>query len=190
MSNSSKSFNCLASIDPSFTSSGLAIIDLVNKKIYTHAIKIGCKDKTFDGIQKSISDIIIEIKKDFDKFNVDALIHEQPFPGRMFSPALYGLDSVINQTFKSIIIKTYHPSVLRKIHGFKYTKSDSIKLAKSYLKDMIENKEYIYINELPENKLNKKDLFGNNLSRNNEYKLTSDESEALIYSYNLLYCSE
>ena len=180
-----KDINCLASIDPSFTSSGLAIIDLVNKKIYTHAIKIGCKDKTFDGIQESITKIIDEFKKEFNRFNVDALIHEQPFPGRMFSPALYGLDSVINQTFKSMIVRTYHPSVLRKIHGCKYTKTDSIKLAKKYIEYM-KIKGYIYINDLPENKIDKKDLFGNKLSRTGEYKMTSDEAEAIIYSYNYI----
>lgn len=175
-----KPFSILASLDPSFTSTGLAILNLETKTIYTRAIKVGCPDKSFDGMQKSISDIIDILKSEFDKFKVNALVHEQPFPGQMFSPALYGLDSVINHTFKDIIIHTYHPTILRKIHGFKYKKKDSKELA---LKAITELDDYVYINNAVENKHEKKDLFGNKLARNGDYSITSDESEALLYAF-------
>ena len=178
-----KNIKVIASIDPSFTSTGFAAIDLDKKTIYTHAIKIGCPDKGFDGMQASITQIIDELKKDIESNNVDSLVHEQPFPGEMFSPALYGLDSVIFQTFKSIILHTYHPTVLRRIHGFKYKKKDSKELALKCI-DLLSN--YKYINNLEENKKDKKDLFGNKLNRQKQYAITSDESEALLYAFTTL----
>ena len=160
-----RNIKVLASIDPSFTSTGLAIIDLNNKTIYTRAIQIGCPEQ--------------EMKK----HNVDSLVHEEPFPGQMFSPALYGLDSAIFQTFQTMILHTYHPTILRKIHGGKYTKTDSKNLALKVLSLLT---DYKYINNLPENKKDKKDIFGNKLTRNGEYAITSDESEAFLYAVTTL----
>jgi len=183
MEKKEKQIKVLASIDPSFTSTGLAIVDLNNKTIYTRPIQIGCPDKSFFGMQQSITLIVYELEQEMKKHDVDSLVHEEPFPGQMFSPALYGLDSAIFQTFQTMILHTYHPTILRKIHGGKYTKTDSKNLA---LKVLSLLSDYKYINNLSENKKDKKDMFGNKLTRTGEYAITSDESEAFLYAVTTL----
>lgn len=175
----------ISGLDPSFTSTGAALINTDTKEIKTKAICVGCKDKSFDGIQKSIESIINQL----DLFLVDTnkLVMEYPFAGKIFSAGLYGLDSVIYQHFKNIIIKTFHPTTLRKIHGCKYEKKDSITLALKVI-NFLEDNGYKYINNLNENKKNKLDMFGNKLKRSGQYDISSDESEAFLYT--ILTCSK
>lgn len=151
------------SLDLSFTSTGVCIIDYNNKDIFTKPIKIGCKDKSFLGIQKSIYLIVKELDELIKKYKIDSIIMEEPFCGACFSAGLYGLDSAVYQKLKNKIIKTFHPSTLRKIHKKKYKKSDSINLANLLLNKLL--------------------LDGYNININNyKNKITSDESEALIYN--------
>lgn len=168
----------IAGLDPSFTSTGVAVIDTEKKTIKTKAICFGCPDKSFEGMQKSITAILWKLEQLLD--SVDKIVMEQPFAGQIFSAGLYGLDSAIYQHFRKKIIHTFHPTSLRKIHGKKYTKTDSKVLAKSIIKELEKN-NYNYINELKENKNGKFDIWGNKLSKNGEYVITSDESEALLY---------
>ena len=171
----------LASLDLSFTSTGLTIIDSINKFIYTRSIKVGCKDKSFYGMQLSIEKIISEIEKELKNYNATVLVIEEPFPGTIFSAGLYGLDSVVFQHFKNIIAHTFHPTVLRKIHGHKYCKKDSLTLAKNVI-DMLRLNGYKYINEDTIDFETKKDIFGNKLTRDKHYDITHDESESLLYA--------
>ena len=168
----------IAGLDPSFTSTGVAILDTEKKTIKTKAVCFGCPDKSFDGMQKSITAILWTLDELLE--NVDVLVMEQPFAGQIFSAGLYGLDSAIYQHFRKLIVHTYHPTSLRKIHGKKYTKTDSKHLALDVI-SMLKDFEYAYINNLPENKNGKLDMYGNKLSRNGDYAITSDESEALLY---------
>lgn len=168
----------IAGLDPSFTSTGVAILDTEKKTIKTKAICFGCPDKSFDGMQKSIIAIIWELEGLLDDAN--KIVMEQPFAGQIFSAGLYGLDSAIYQHFRDRIVHTYHPTSLRKIHGKKYTKTDSKHLAANVI-EMLEKDGHSYINNLQENKNGKLDMYGNKLSRNGDYAITSDESEAFLY---------
>lgn len=168
----------IAGLDPSFTSTGVAILDTEKKTIKTKAICFGCPDKSFIGMQNSITAILWELDTLLDE--IDFLVMEQPFAGQIFSAGLYGLDSVIYQHFRDVIINTYHPTTLRKIHGKKYTKKDSKHLATNII-DILEKEGYSYINNKQENKNGKVDMYGNKLSRNGGYAITSDESEAFLY---------
>lgn len=166
----------IAGLDPSFTSTGVAILDTEKKTIKTKAICFGCPDKSFDGMQKSITAIIWELEQLLEGASV--IVMEQPFAGQIFSAGLYGLDSAIYQHFRDRVVHTYHPTSLRKIHGKKYTKTDSKHLTLNVLSLLT---DYKYINNLPENKNGKLDMYGNKLSRSGDYAITSDESEAFLY---------
>lgn len=172
----------LGSLDLSFTSTGFTALNLDQHTIYTKSIKIGCKDKSFIGMQKSISFAINNIESEIIKNNVDKLVIEEPFPGTIFSAGLYGLDSSVYQHFKNIIIHTFHPTILRKIHGHKYTKKDSLTLAKQIIDDLCSNCGFRYINEETINIETKKDLFGNKLTKTKHYDITHDESESFLYA--------
>lgn len=172
----------IGALDLSFTSTGFSAINIESKTIYTKSIRIGCKDKSFLGMQKSISFAIDEIEKEINKNKVDCLVIEEPFPGTIFSAGLYGLDSSVYQHFKTIIAHTFHPTVLRKIHGCKYTKKDSLTLAKRLIEELCLNDGFHYINEETINIETKKDLFGNKLTKTKHYDITHDESESLLYA--------
>lgn len=127
--------NILISLDPSFTRTGICIINLETKEIYfeTASCKIG--EKQFVNVVKAAQSVVSQLKNIFLKYgNEFDLISEEPLPVSSMSSALYALDTLIYNTFESHIIKTYNPSTLcSKIHGHKYDKKDSQELTEKYL---------------------------------------------------------
>lgn len=127
----------LVGLDPSFTRTGICIINLDSKEIFfeTASCKIG--EKVFENVYRAAKNVVRQIhdivykccSDDFD------MISESPLPCSSMSPALYSLDTQIYNAFESHIKQTYNPSTLRsKIHGHKYEKKDSMELADKYLK--------------------------------------------------------
>jgi len=158
--------NILISLDPSFTRTGICIIDLSNKTIefYTASCKIG--EKQFENVVHAAQSVVNQLKDIFAKYTEYDLIHESPLPMSSMSSALYSLDTLIYHTFESHIKRTYNPATLRsKIHGHKYDKSDSQKLAAKYLANLAKE-GYSIISDLGIKK-----------------KIPHDCCEALLYSW-------
>lgn len=158
--------NILISLDPSFTRTGICIIDLSNKTIefYTASCKIG--EKQFENVVHAAQSVVNQLKDIFEKYTEYALISESPLPMSSMSSALYSLDTLIYHTFESHIKRTYNPATLRsKIHGHKYDKSDSQKLAAKYLENLAKE-GYSIISDLGTKK-----------------KAPHDCCEALLYSW-------
>lgn len=164
------------SFDLSFTGTGVCLLDDDHKTINFWQIKsVLEKQKTFENIQKAISSIIADIGyiiSSYEKLGECRVLMEQPFCGAGWSAGLYGLDSVFYQRFRSILVRTYHPSTLIKIFGRNRTKHDSIALAQDILSDL--EKSGWRTDAVPFKGVEVK-----------TYKLTDDQSEALIY--NVLY---
>lgn len=137
-------YRFLVSLDPSFTRTGICIIDLESKHImfYTASCKIG--EKQFENVfhaAKSITSQIQAIIKE-NCGNEYALISEAPLPMSSMSAALYSLDTLIYNEFESHIKATFNPATLRsKIHGHKYEKKDSQELAYKYI-NILSNSMY------------------------------------------------
>lgn len=125
----------LIALDCSFTRTGITILDTVEKKFYfeTASEKIG--EKQFENVFHAAKSIVNQLKKVFEPYGDDYdLIMESPLPMSSMSAALYALDTLIYNEFESHIKTTYNPATLRsKIHGRKYTKTDSQELAYKYL---------------------------------------------------------
>lgn len=157
----------LISLDPSFTRTGICVIDLLEKKIefFTAACKIG--EKQFENVVHAAQSIVNQLKEIFKKYNDDYdLIHESPLPMSSMSSALYSLDTLIFHTFESHIKITYNPATLRsRIHGHKYDKKDSQNLAEKYLK-ILEKSGYMIISILGTKK-----------------KVNNDAAEAFLYAH-------
>ena len=128
----------IISLDCSFTRTGIAILDTVEKKFYfeTASEKIG--EKQFENVVHAAQSIVSQLKTIFEPYGDDYdLIMEAPLPMSSMSAALYSLDTLIYNEFGKHIKKTYNPSTLRsKIHGRKYTKTDSQDLAYKYLNNL------------------------------------------------------
>lgn len=128
----------IVAIDPSYTRSGICVIDLINKEIlfFTASCKIG--EKQFENVVRAAQSVVKQIKEIInDNCSVDkrAIVMETPLPNSSMSAALYCLDSLLYTEFESHIVKTYNPATLRsRIHGHKYDKTDSVNLATKYLK--------------------------------------------------------
>jgi hypothetical protein len=143
--------NILISADPSFTRTGLCIINLEKKEIYfeTASCKIG--EKQFVNVVHAAQNIIKQLHTIFDKYAPDGdydFIHESPLPCSSMSAALYSLDSLLFNEFESHIIATYNPATLRsRIHQHKYDKNDSVELATKYLKKLTDS-GYIILSTL------------------------------------------
>lgn len=157
----------LISLDPSFTRTGICVIDLLEKKIefFTAACKIG--EKQFENVVHAAQSIVNQLNEIFKKYNDDYdLIHESPLPMSSMSSALYSLDTLIFHTFESHIKITYNPATLRsRIHGHKYDKKDSQNLAEKYLK-ILEKSGYMIISILGTKK-----------------KVNNDAAEAFLYAH-------
>ncbi len=157
----------LISLDPSFTRTGICVIDLLEKKIefFTAACKIG--EKQFENVVHAAQSIVNQLKEIFKKYNDDYdLISEEPLPMSSMSSALYSLDTLIYHTFESHIKITYNPATLRsRIHGHKYDKKDSQNLAEKYLK-ILEKSGYMIISILGTKK-----------------KVNNDAAEAFLYAH-------
>lgn len=139
----------LISLDPSFTRTGICIIDLQLKTIefFTASCKIG--ERQFENVVHAAQSIVNQLKEIFNKYSDDYdLISEAPLPMSSMSSALYSLGTLIYHTFEHHIKLTYNPATLRsKIHGHKYEKKDSQNLANKYIK-ILEKSGYIIISTL------------------------------------------
>lgn len=140
----------LIGLDPSFTRTGITIIDLTNKRIWfeTAACKIG--EKQFENVVHAAKSIVSQLKEiifNYCKDDYD-LVMESPLPCSSMSSALYSLDTLIYNEFESHIKKTYNPATLRsKIHGHKYSKTDSQELANKYI-NILSKKMYTILSIL------------------------------------------
>lgn len=127
----------LVSLDPSFTRTGICIIDLKEKNIqfYDASCKIG--EKQFENVVHAAQSIVNQLSSIINEHcgdNYD-LISESPLPMSSMSSALYSLDTLIYDKLESHVKITYNPSTLRsRIHGHKYDKKDSQNLADKYIK--------------------------------------------------------
>lgn len=156
----------LISLDPSFTRTGICVIDTVNKKIEFYAVSCKIGEKQFENVVHAAQSIVKQLKEVFEKYSDYILIHESPLPMSSMSSALYSLDTLIYNTFESHIKKTYNPATLRsQIHGHKYDKKDSQNLADKFIKNL-ERSGYIIISE-----------FGT------KRKIPHDCCEAFLYSW-------
>lgn len=140
----------LVGFDPSFTRTGICVIDLINKEIsfFTASEKIG--EKQFENVIHAAQSVVKQIKDIIDDnccADKYAIVMESPLPNSSMSAALYCLDSLLYIEFESHIVKTYNPATLRsKIHGHKYDKTDSVNLADKYLKVLTDNGYTISMN--------------------------------------------
>lgn len=127
----------LIGLDPSFSRTGICIIDTENKYIYfdTASCKIG--EKQFENVVHAAQSVVRQIKAVFDNVcGCDSIniVMESPLPMSSMSSALYSLDTLIYHTFEDHIRHTYNPATLRsRIHGHKYDKKDSQTLTDKYL---------------------------------------------------------
>lgn len=137
----------IVSLDPSYTRTGICILDLLNKNIYFHTASCKIGEKQFENVVHAAQSIVKQLSSIINDICGEAyfsMIMESPLPASSMSPALYCLDSLIYNEFESHITKTYNPSTLRsRIHGRKYDKSDSVNLACKYLK-ILEDVGYTY----------------------------------------------
>lgn len=130
--------NVLVSFDASFTRTGICIILLKEKEIYfdTTSCKIG--EKNFINTYTAARTIANSLQTIVSNYTDDpVVIMESPLPLSSMSSALYCLDTLIYDVFYPNVAMTYNPATLRsRIHRKKYTKHDSIMLAKSYLETL------------------------------------------------------
>ena len=163
----------LISLDPSFTRTGICVIDLINKTISfdTASCKIG--EKQFENVVHAAKSIVNQLSNIFSKYTDYTLIHESPLPNSSMSSALYSLDTLIYYTFEDHIKCTYNPATLRsRIHGHKYDKNDSRNLADRYI-EVLNKKGYNIISEMGTKK-----------------KICHDSAEAFLYAHLYLHDSK
>lgn len=156
----------LISLDPSFTRTGICIVDLVEKKLEFYAVSCKIGEKQFVNVVHAAQSIVNQLKEVFVKYDDYDLVSEEPLPMSSMSSALYSLDTLLYNTFELHIVKTYNPSTLRsRIHGHKYEKKDSQNLADKYIKNL-EKIGYIITSEFGTKK-----------------KIPHDCCEAFLYSW-------
>ena len=163
----------LISLDPSFTRTGICIIDLINKTISFDTVSCKIGEKQFENVVHAAKSIVNQLSNIFSKYTDYTLIHESPLPMSSMSSALYSLDTLIYYTFEDHIKRTYNPATLRsRIHGHKYDKNDSRNLADRYI-EVLNKKGYHIISEMGTKK-----------------KLCHDSAEAFLYAHLYLYDSK
>ena len=163
----------LISLDPSFTRTGICIIDLRNKTISFDIVSCKIGEKQFENVVHAAKSIVNQLSNIFSKYTDYTLIHESPLPMSSMSSALYSLDTLIYYTFEDHIKRTYNPATLRsRIHGHKYDKNDSRNLADRYI-EVLNKKGYHIISEMGTKK-----------------KLCHDSAEAFLYAHLYLYDSK
>ena len=158
----------LISLDCSYTRTGICILDLEKKTFIfeTASEKIG--EKQFENVVRAAKSIVNQLKEIFNKYCGDDfdLIMENPLPCSSMSPALYALDTLIYREFESHIKTTYNPRTLAsKIHGHKYSKTDSQDLAEKYLK-ILSEKMYTILSVI-----------------GTKRRITNDNAEAFLYAH-------
>ena len=141
----------LIGLDPSFSRTGICIIDIENKYIYfdTASCKIG--EKQFENVVHAAQSVVSQIKNVLDNVcgcDSISIVMESPLPMSSMSSALYSLDTLIYHTFEDHVRHTYNPATLRsRIHGHKYDKKDSQTLTDKYL-NILAKSGYIIKSEM------------------------------------------
>lgn len=141
----------LIGLDPSFSRTGICIIDTESKYIYfdTASCKIG--EKQFENVVHAAQSVVSQLKAVFDNVcgcDSISIVMESPLPMSSMSSALYSLDTLIYHTFEDHIQHTYNPATLRsRIHGHKYDKKDSQTLTEKYL-NILAKSGYIIKSEM------------------------------------------
>lgn len=141
----------LIGFDPSFSRTGICIIDIENKYIYfdTASCKIG--EKQFENVVHAAQSVVSQIKNILDNVcgcDSISIVMESPLPMSSMSSALYSLDTLIYHTFEDHVRHTYNPATLRsRIHGHKYDKKDSQTLTDKYL-NILAKSGYIIKSEM------------------------------------------
>ena len=138
----------LIGLDPSFSRTGICIINTVDKEIEFYSVSCKIGEKQFENVVRAAESIVSQLKDVFSKYDDFSLIHEQPLPMSSMSAALYSLDTLIYHTFNDRICHTYNPATLRsRIHGHKYDKKDSQVLTDKYL-NILAKSGYIIKSEM------------------------------------------
>lgn len=124
----------IASLDPSFSCTGIALFDSGKKEFTLTCLKgDGQKHKKFIDIQQSIHSYTIHNLENILE-GIDSLITEEPFPFGMFSSGLFALDTAICQHFFTVLKQTYNPRTLEFIHSCKaHKKSQSVSLCNNLI---------------------------------------------------------
>lgn len=141
----------LIGLDPSFSRTGICIINTIDKEIefYTASCKIG--EKQFENVVHAAQSVVSQLKAVFDNVrgcDSFSIVMESPLPMSSMSSALYSLDTLIYHTFEDHIRHTYNPATLRsRIHGHKYDKKDSQTLTDKYL-NILAKSGYIIKSEM------------------------------------------
>lgn len=164
--------NVLIGLDPSFSRTGICIIDTDHKTLEFYSVSCKIGEKQFENVVHSAQSIVNQLGEILSSYGDDfKLLHESPLPCSSMSSALYSLDTLIYHTFESHIVKTYNPATLRsKIHGHKYDKKDSQELTDKYVKILMSS-GYIIKSEM-----------------GNKKKICHDSAEAFLYCH--LYLKE
>ena len=139
----------LIGLDPSFSRTGICIINTIDKEIEFYSVSCKIGEKQFENVVHAAQSIISQLKEVLSKYGDDYdLVHEQPLPMSSMSSALYSLDTLIYHTFEDHIRHTYNPATLRsRIHGHKYDKKDSQTLTDKYL-NILAKSGYIIKSEM------------------------------------------
>lgn len=149
--NNDSSDKFLIGLDPSFTRTGICIINLVDREIsfYTASCKIG--EKQFENVVHAAKSVVTQIENivlQICATDTYRVVMESPLPMSSMSSALYSLDTLIYHTFEDHIRHTYNPATLRsRIHGHKYDKKDSQTLTEKYL-NILAKSGYIIKSEM------------------------------------------
>lgn len=130
----------LVGIDPSFSSTGLAVYDTESKELTLKAVSLGHKQgQDFQTVWKSVREQVSNISSELPlKSNqLIEVVSEEPIPSAYSSSSLFALDTTLFLHLVSCgVDKIYntHPSFLKVVHGKnKYTKTESVELALIYI---------------------------------------------------------
>ena len=103
----------LVGLDPSFSRTGICIINTIDKEIEFYSVSCKIGEKQFENVVHAAQTIISQLKEVLSKYGDDYdLVHEQPLPMSSMSSALYSLDTLIYHTFEDHIRHTYNPATL------------------------------------------------------------------------------
>lgn len=124
----------LIGIDPSFTRTGISILDTEAKVVNINNFK-GKMGKHFDISWSQAYDRVLQLNALLKVNNVNNafILSECPFPGGSSSEGLYQLDSMLFLYLKlaNHTVDIVHPSYLKHLHQGAYEKKDSVNLYKN-----------------------------------------------------------
>ena len=132
----------LIGIDPSYSRTGLIIMNTESKEIRSIKVENKIGEKDFVNLYNKANDQSNKIIKEIPN-KIDYVMSECPLPQAQFSSGLFALDSLMLYKLslnRPKMINVLHPSYLKYIHkSSKYTKTDSVNLAKSFLEVFTKN---------------------------------------------------